>query len=86
MAEIREIKTAKEEYTLSLHSHIKGLGLNEFGEPEFVGDGLVGQVEARKAAGIVVDLIKQGRMTGKGILLVGPPSRDREDGISGRNS
>jgi len=73
VAEIREIKTAKEEYTLSLHSHIKGLGLNEFGEPEFVGDGLVGQVEARKAAGIVVDLIKQGRMTGKGILLVGPP-------------
>lgn len=73
MAEIKEIKVVKEEYALSLHSHIRGLGLREDGEPEFVGDGLVGQLEARKAAGIVVELIKQGRMTGKGILLVGPP-------------
>ncbi len=73
MAEIKEIKVVKEEYALSLHSHIRGLGLREDGEPEFVGDGLVGQLEARKAAGIVVELIRQGRMAGKGILFVGPP-------------
>ena len=74
MAEIKEIKPAKrEEYLLTLHSHIKGLGLNDRGEPEFIRDGLVGQLEARKAAGIVVNLIKEGRMTGKGILFVGPP-------------
>ncbi len=75
MAEIREIKPLRKEaeYLLTLHSHIKGLGLNEKGEPERIADGLVGQLEARKAAGIVVEMIKEGKMTGKGILLVGPP-------------
>ncbi len=34
---------------------------------------MVGQVEAREAAGIVVQLVKEGRMAGKGVLLVGPP-------------
>jgi len=74
MAEIKEIKPVKkEEYLLTLHSHIKGLGLDDKGEPLFIGDGLVGQLEARKAAGIVVNLIKEGKMAGKGILFVGPP-------------
>ncbi len=73
MSEIREIKTTRPEITLSLHSHIRGLGLDEKGEPKYIADGLVGQMEARKAAGVVVDLIKQGKMTGKGVLLVGPP-------------
>lgn len=31
---------------------------------------MVGQLEAREAAGIVVKLIKQGKMTGRGILFV----------------
>ncbi len=74
MAEIKEIKPVKrEEYLLTLHSHIKGLGLDDKGEPLLIGDGLVGQLEARKAAGIVVNLIKEGKMAGKGILFVGPP-------------
>ena len=74
MAEIKEIKPVKKEkYLLTLHSHIKGLGLDDRGEPLFIGDGLVGQLDARKAAGIVVGLIKEGKMTGKGILFVGPP-------------
>ena len=74
MAEIKEIKPVKKgKYLLTLHSHIKGLGLDDKGEPLFIGDGLVGQLEARKAAGIVVNLVKEGRMTGKGILFVGPP-------------
>ncbi len=73
-AEIREIKAPTvEKYMVSLHSHIRGLGLDENGEPLPVADGLVGQLEARKAAGIIVEMIKQGRMAGKGILLVGPP-------------
>jgi len=56
----------------SVHSHIKGLGIRE-GKPLKIGDGLVGQEEARKAAWIVVQMIKQGRMAGRGVLLVGPP-------------
>ena len=72
MAEIREIRKVERE-TASIHSHITGLGLDEKGKAKFKADGLVGQIEAREAAGIVVQLIKQGKMAGKGVLLVGPP-------------
>ena len=55
------------------HSHITGLGLDKDGRARKVGDGLVGQEEAREAAGIVVSMVREGRLSGKGILLVGPP-------------
>ncbi|MGC8982858.1 MAG: RuvB-like helicase [Desulfurococcaceae archaeon] len=58
---------------IGAHSHIRGLGLDEKGRAIFKADGLVGQVEAREAAGIVVRMIKEGKMAGRGILLVGPP-------------
>jgi len=58
---------------IGAHSHIRGLGLDERGKAVFIADGLVGQVEAREAAGIVVRMIKEGKMAGRGILLVGPP-------------
>ncbi|RLF08293.1 MAG: TATA box-binding protein [Thermoprotei archaeon] len=57
---------------IGTHSHIKGLGIKD-GVPQYVGDGLVGQVEARKAAWIIVNIIKSGKMAGKAILLAGPP-------------
>ncbi|BAB65571.1 MULTISPECIES: RuvB-like helicase [Sulfurisphaera] len=72
MAEIREIRKIERERA-SIHSHISGLGLDEKGKAKFKADGLVGQTEAREAAGIVVQLIKQGKMAGKGVLFVGPP-------------
>lgn len=58
---------------IGAHSHIRGLGLDEKGKALPVADGLVGQLEAREAAGIVVNMIKEGRIAGRGILLVGPP-------------
>jgi TBP-interacting protein len=58
---------------IGAHSHIRGLGLDENGKAIMVADGLVGQAEARQAAGIVVKMIKEGRISGRGILLVGPP-------------
>ncbi|MEB3846821.1 MAG: RuvB-like domain-containing protein, partial [Desulfurococcales archaeon] len=57
----------------SMHSHITGLGLDEKGRAKRVGGGLVGQVEAREAAGIIVELVRDGRLSGKGVLLAGPP-------------
>ncbi|AEH23828.1 RuvB-like helicase [Pyrococcus yayanosii] len=71
MAVIEELPTVKFERVGS-HSHIKGLGLDENGRARFIGDGMVGQIRAREAAGIAVKLIKQGKLAGKGILLVGP--------------
>ncbi|MCE4625852.1 MAG: RuvB-like helicase [Desulfurococcales archaeon] len=57
---------------VSMHSHITGLGLVD-GKAKRIGDGLVGQEEAREAAGVIVEMIKEGRLSGKGILLAGPP-------------
>ncbi len=73
---IREVKEETRRAMLkriSAHSHIRGLGLDERGEPIYIADGLVGQLEARKAAGIVVRMIKEGKLAGRGILFVGPP-------------
>lgn len=58
---------------IGAHSHVRGLGLDERGKAIPVADGLVGQLEAREAAGIVVELIREGKIAGRGILLVGPP-------------
>ncbi|MEM0172947.1 MAG: RuvB-like helicase [Sulfolobaceae archaeon] len=73
MVEITEIKKSEISKKASIHSHITGLGLDENGKPKFKAEGLVGQLEAREAAGIVVELVKQGKMAGRGILFVGPP-------------
>ncbi|MCD6512801.1 MAG: RuvB-like helicase [Thermoplasmata archaeon] len=54
------------------HSHILGLGI-EKGKVKTVADGMVGQKEARKAASIVVDMVKKGRFAGRAVLLSGPP-------------
>ena len=35
--------------------------------------GFVGQAEAREAAGLVVDMIRQKKMAGRALLLAGPP-------------
>ncbi len=66
------IETARRFERVGAHSHIKGLGLKD-GKALPSADGFVGQVKAREAAGIVVEMIKRGKMAGKGILLAGPP-------------
>jgi len=69
--EIKEITQKFER--ISAHSHIRGLGLDENLRAKDVADGLVGQKKAREAAGIIVRLIKSGKMAGRGILIAGPP-------------
>ncbi|MDP8003653.1 MAG: RuvB-like domain-containing protein, partial [Caldisphaera sp.] len=56
----------------SIHSHISGLGLDENGKAKPIAGGLVGQIEAREACGLIVELIKEGKLGGKGILFAGP--------------
>lgn len=38
-----------------------------------VGSGFVGQEQAREAAGLVVDMIRQKKMAGRALLLAGAP-------------
>lgn len=70
--EVQESKNLRESRTLA-HTHIKGLGLDEFGVLKVNDGGFVGQLEAREACGVVVDLIKYRKMSGKLILLAGGP-------------
>ncbi|UXD21599.1 TATA binding protein (TBP)-interacting protein (TIP49) [Ignicoccus pacificus DSM 13166] len=73
VAKIEELPKVQRETRVGFHTHIKGLGLDEKGKAKKVADGLVGQEEAREALGIVANMIKEGRMAGRGLLIVGPP-------------
>ncbi|MEM7819105.1 MAG: RuvB-like domain-containing protein, partial [Candidatus Aenigmatarchaeota archaeon] len=73
MAEIAEIPESLREWErIAAHSHIQGLGLDGL-KAKPVAQGMVGQIEAREAAGLVVRLIKEGKFAGRAVLLAGPP-------------
>lgn len=40
------------------HSHIRGLGLDDALEARNVSQGMVGQMDARRAAGVILEMIK----------------------------
>ncbi|XP_011501370.1 PREDICTED: ruvB-like 1 [Ceratosolen solmsi marchali] len=70
---IEEVKNTAKTQRISAHTHIKGLGLDENGNAIQFAAGLVGQEMAREAAGIVVDMIRSKKMSGRAILFAGPP-------------
>lgn len=55
---IEEVQSTTKQARIAVHTHIKGLGLDEQGLALSVASGLVGQEKAREASGLVVDLIK----------------------------
>lgn len=58
---------------IGAHSHIRGLGLTDDLEARKTSMGMVGQTKARRAAGIVVQMIKEGKIAGRCVLLAGGP-------------
>ncbi|KAJ0241991.1 RuvB-like helicase [Hirschfeldia incana] len=58
---------------IGAHSHIRGLGLDSSLEPRAVSEGMVGQTKARKAAGVILQMIKEGKIAGRAILIAGQP-------------
>nr|CAH7747576.1 unnamed protein product [Callosobruchus chinensis] len=70
---VEEVKSIVKTQRISAHSHIKGLGLDEHGKAIEVAAGLVGQKDAREAAGVVVDMVRSKKMAGRAVLLAGPP-------------
>ena len=58
---------------IGAHSHIRGLGLDENLNAAPCAQGLVGQLEARKAAGVIVRIIEQGKIAGRAVLIAGQP-------------
>ena len=49
------------------HSHIRDLGLDDRLEPRANSQGLLGQAKARKAAGMILKMVQEGK-------IAGPPS------------
>jgi len=70
---IAEVKDVTRIERTGAHSHIRGLGLDESLEPRQVSQGLVGQTEARRAAGIILNMIREGKIAGRAILIGGQP-------------
>lgn len=58
---------------IGAHSHVRGLGLDDALEPRQASQGLVGQLQARKAAGVVYRMIQEGKIAGRAILIAGQP-------------
>ncbi|KAF5749676.1 ruvB-like 2 [Tripterygium wilfordii] len=58
---------------IGAHSHIRGLGLDSALEARAVSEGMVGQTRARRAAGVILQMIKEGKIAGRAVLLAGQP-------------
>lgn len=60
---------------IAAHSHIRGLGVDEDTlEPRASSQGLVGQEKARKAAAVILQMVKDGKIAGRAVIIAGPPS------------
>lgn len=58
---------------IGAHSHIRGLGLDASLNATATSQGLVGQIEARRAAGVIVKMIEVGKIAGRAVLIAGQP-------------
>uniref|UniRef100_A0A0K0FP70 RuvB-like helicase n=1 Tax=Strongyloides venezuelensis TaxID=75913 RepID=A0A0K0FP70_STRVS len=73
---IEEVQNVAIRRRISTHFHLKGLGLSfEPGnfDPIEADTNFIGQVNARYACSIIVDVVKAKQFSGKAILLAGPP-------------
>ena len=64
---------------LRCHSHIRGLGLTSLLEPQLKtdGNGMIGQSKARKAADLILKIVRERKIAGRAILMAGPPSSEK---------
>ncbi|CAK9303487.1 unnamed protein product [Gordionus sp. m RMFG-2023] len=69
--EIREITKIER---IGAHSHVQGLGLDKNLHAQPNAQGMVGQIKARRSAGIILEMIKEGKLSGRAILISGQPS------------
>ncbi|KYQ46550.1 RuvB-like 2 [Trachymyrmex zeteki] len=70
---VQEVREVTRIERIGAHSHIRGLGLNDSLEPRNVSQGMVGQLMARRAAGVILEMIKESKIAGRAILLAGQP-------------
>ncbi|KNZ54589.1 ruvB-like helicase 1 [Puccinia sorghi] len=70
---LKATSTGSRSARIAVHSHIHGLGLDEDGQGKEDGQGFIGQRGAREACGLVLDLIRTRRFSGRALLLAGGP-------------
>ncbi len=70
---VEDVKDVTRIERIGAHSHIRGLGLDDSLEPRNISQGLVGQKEARRAAGLILSMIKEGKIAGRSVLIAGQP-------------
>jgi len=68
------LQPSSDTFSKGAHSHIRGLGLDDRLEPRANSQGLVGQAKARKAAGMILKMVQEGKIAGRAMLFAGPPS------------
>eukprot|EP00891_Asterochloris_glomerata_P006712 jgi/Astpho2/6712/e_gw1.00102.12.1_t len=76
MADVKlnaDVKDLTRVERIGAHSHIRGLGLDDALEARAVSQGMVGQEPARKAAGVILQMIREGKIAGRAVLLAGQP-------------
>ncbi|XP_076450936.1 ruvB-like 2 [Babylonia areolata] len=70
---VQEVREVTKIERIGAHSHIRGLGLDDALEARQTSQGMVGQQEARRAAGIILEMIKEGKIAGRAVLIAGQP-------------
>jgi RuvB-like protein 2 len=70
---VQDIKDITRIERIGAHSHIRGLGLDDALEARLVSQGMVGQANARKAAGVILQMIREGKIAGRAVLIAGQP-------------
>lgn len=73
MTTVEEVKELTRIERIGAHSHIRGLGLDDALEPRNVSQGMVGQANARRAAGMYMEMVRSGSVAGRAALIAGQP-------------
>merc|ERR1719424_2073708 len=70
---ITDVKDVHRLERIGAHSHIRGLGLDDALDARMVSQGMVGQNGARRAAGVILNMITEGKIAGRAVLIAGQP-------------
>lgn len=73
VSKVQEVRDVTRIERIGAHSHIRGLGLDDALEARNVSQGMVGQKKARRSAGIIMEMIKEGKIAGRAVLIAGQP-------------
>ncbi|KAG1650011.1 RuvB-like 2 [Nymphon striatum] len=72
-SKVHEVREVTRIERVGAHSHIRGLGLDDSLTPRPTSQGMVGQCTARRSAGLILEMIREGKIAGRAALIAGQP-------------